>query len=392
MMASIMLSNADFKLLEEYNRTVTIAKHDAIINTCETCGCVDSFITDAAAGYKACSNCGRVINNDILDSNPEWKACDVGNSQPRCSGTTNSLLPQTSLSTTIGHGCNYRIRSLHNWNVMPYKERSLNIVLDIIKKKCESAGLITCIEDDAKILYKIATEYTDPSKAGHPIIRGGNKKGLIAACVLYACKRKDNARNLKEIANLFDMKPTRVNRGCKNFVKFVKYTNIDYGVNLSHPSQYIQHYCNIKHLDDDIVNDITTISDNVRKMNIIQSHTPISLAAACIMLYSKKSGKIDVNKSDLASVFKISEVTLVKTFANLCEYEGIIFDDDKIDEIMRAPCNMPCPKFLLDRLQRIKNISVKNYSDSVNIDILISMDISTSNYLIDMYNKCREYV
>ena len=46
------------------------------------------------------------------------------------------FLPRSSLGSTIG-GCNNKQSALQIWGAMPYKERSLNIVLKEISSRCK---------------------------------------------------------------------------------------------------------------------------------------------------------------------------------------------------------------------------------------------------------------
>ena len=113
---------------------------------------------------------------------------------------------------------------------MPYKERSLHQVLKEIQEKCRLASILKCIEDDAKILYKNISEttYTEGNNKGKPIIiRGKNRKSLIAACIFFACKRKGDTRSPKEIAKLFELKDTEITKGCKTFLKMRKSKNFE---------------------------------------------------------------------------------------------------------------------------------------------------------------------
>ena len=75
---------------------------------------------------------------------------------------------------------------------MPYKERSLNEVLTNITNKCFAFGITENIISEAKIMYKEVDDCKHNigrNKGKKIITRGTNRKGLIAACVFYACKK-----------------------------------------------------------------------------------------------------------------------------------------------------------------------------------------------------------
>ena len=364
---------------------------------CSNCGKADTIINDQFGGMDVCTNCGSVIDSMVLDHSPEWTNYDDGTQvSNRCGMPTNALLPQSSLGTTIGGNCNYKLKTLHNWGLMPYKERSLNIVLNIIKHKCEEAGLLGCIEDDAKILYKIASECKSMTHTNNNIIiRGKNRIGLMAACIFYACKRRGQTKSLKEIASLFGVKTARINRGCKNFIKYVKYKNIDYNTNLSHPSQYINQFCEKLKLDEKHHKFILELATNVQKINIVPSHTPISVAAACILLYATENSIKDVDKHIISSSFNISEVTIVKAYAKMVIHKGILFNTQLIDKIIAKSSsynkNIPVPDALVKRLKIVDTYDASKYCNVVAIDLYKYMFKDVTQHAVETYINCTEY-
>ena len=387
------------------------------VDTCSYCHESNTLVSDQFGGMVVCSNCGRVAKASLMDHGPEWKTYeDGGTSTSRCGMPTNALLPQSSLGTTISGNCNYRLKTLHNWGLMPYKERSLNAVLNMIKTKCATAGIIGCVEDDAKILYKIASECKTTSrncmngKNCNIIIRGKNRIGLIAACIFYACKRRDCAKSVKEIATLFNIKPSRVNRGCKNFVKYVKYKNIDYSTNLSYPSQYIIQFCeklkinnmvsnkstcNGKIIHIDYIKEIITIANNVQKINIVPSHTPISVAAACILLYIIENEIDEIDKRKISEAFDISEVTLMKAYNKIYRYHDVIMNNTSVDKYVNKSKtigeNMCVPEQLSARLRRVNKINTGVHINFNEIKLYKYLNVDIVKYMINTFGQCIEY-
>jgi transcription initiation factor TFIIB len=342
-----------------------------------------------------CTNCGQVVESFVLDHSPEWKNYDDCAGAKRCGLPTNTLLPQSSLGTTIGGNCNYRLKTLHNWGLMPYKERSLNTVLNNIKSKCEAAGLLGCIEDDAKILYKIASECKSGTKKNNIIIRGKNRTGLMAACIFYACKRRGHTKSLKEIAKLFGMKSSCVNKGCKNFIRYVKYKNIDYNTNLSHPSQYINQFCEKLKMDKKHTNITIKISTNVQKMNIVPSHTPISVAAACILLCATEHSLKHIDKHLISTTFSISEVTLMKAFNKIYKFKNVLMNNNTVAKLVGKSevnnTNIVIPEKLNKRLETIKTMDTMKYNNVVEIKLYKYMSANLSQHIMDTYNMCMTY-
>ena len=201
--------NELFDLLDE----IESIKENIIVNKkeniCYECKTSDKLVKDYSQGIIVCSFCGIVVSN-ILDDSPEWKQyADDKDTVGRCSQPTNYFLPVSSLSTTISCSGRNKVKMLQDWNAMPYKERSLNLVFKEIQNKCQKGNIVKYIEDDAKILYKNISDckYTSGKHIGKPIVfRNVNRKGIIAACIFYSCKRNGRTRSPKEIANIFNLK------------------------------------------------------------------------------------------------------------------------------------------------------------------------------------------
>jgi transcription initiation factor TFIIIB Brf1 subunit/transcription initiation factor TFIIB len=273
---------------------------------------------------------------------------------------------------------------------MPPKERSLNNDLNKIRSICKEASLLNCIEDDSKLLYKIASE-NKSEKNTNIIIRGSNRIGLIAACIFYACKRRGYTKNHKEIAKLCNITPPLVNRGCKKFIQCVKYKNIDYNTNISRPINYIKHFCEKLKIPDKYINYITEITEKIQKINIEQSHKPISIAAACILLCIKQLNIENIDKHKISSILDISEVTLYKAYEKLLFKKNIIFDIKPEKKIQNNINEKDIPKHFIERLEEIKKINLQDFSNLENIKIYKFINCDYQKYIIENINECLIY-
>lgn len=327
------------------------------IDKCPSCGTENKIRQDYGGGFTVCENCGQVLDN-VIDDAPEWRGFDDDNNT-RCSMPSSKLLPQTSLGTTITGGAfKSRIKVLHSWNAIPYKERSLHNVFKEIQDKCSKAKIIKCVEDDAKIMYKIINESRHTSgrnKGKYIIIRGGNRRSLIAACIFFACKKKDMIRSPKEIAELFNLKQTELSRGCKTFMRLIK-RKVELDMKVSMPEHFAIRFCNTLQIQQKYTENVLEITKNIHKLNIATEHTPLSIAIASILMVAERYGLTTITKKLLADKFDISEVTISKTCKKLWEYKDIISNNDIMMKIMRdhndKMANMQIPQNVLDRMKK----------------------------------------
>lgn len=304
-------------------------------------GCSDGgnrVVHDTVRGIRVCTECGNILE-DILDSNPEWNNySDSGKSDiNRCTAPTNPHLVRSSIGTSIATSYRSKVKLLQTWGAMPYDERSLNKVLKEIQFRCRKAELLKYIEDDAIILYKNISKCVHKkgdSKGKRIIIRGTNRKSLIAACVYYACKRKKMTRSHKEMAKIFELETTDITKGCKTFMKLMRICQMEYDFSSSKPEHFIPRYCKKLHLKKDDIDMTIKIADNIKKLNIASIHTPLSVATGSILLIITKK-KLPISKKKLAHEFGVSEVTVSKAYKRLKPHFNVIINDDVTDKLAK---------------------------------------------------------
>lgn len=302
---------------------------------CEECG-DDNIIEDTSLGILVCRNCGQVASG-LIDSGAEWSQYNDDNKKDmnRCSHPISQLLPQSSMATTIAGSCPSRIKTLHGWSAMPYKERSLNEVFKIIHEKCAKGKIMKCIEDASKIMYKNIAEckYLDGKNLGKSvIIRGKNRMSVIAACVLYSCRKKDKTRTPKEVAELFGLKHTEITKGCKIFQKLAKITNIELKLNSVNPEQFITRFCEELRVKKYFMDQAIQIANNAQKIQIASVHTPISLATGSILMMVLLND-LNIHKKIIAEQLNVSHVTVSKAYKKLEPFTNLLTNNELCDRL-----------------------------------------------------------
>jgi transcription initiation factor TFIIIB Brf1 subunit/transcription initiation factor TFIIB len=347
---------------------------------CEECQ-NDDIIEDTSQGILVCKGCGQVIDS-LMDTGAEWTQYNDDNKKDmnRCSHPISQLLPQSSIATTIGGSCSSRIKTLHGWSAMPYKERSLNEVFKIIQKKCQEGKIMKCIEDDAKIMYKNISDckHIEGKNEGKAIIkRGKNRMSIIAATVLFACRKKGKTRSPKEIAELFGLKYTEITKGCKIFQNLAKLKNMELNLNVTKPEHFIIRFCDELKIKKEYTEQAIQISNNVQKLQIASVHTPLSLATGSIYMMIQLNN-LDIQKKVIADKFNVSQVTIAKAYKKLEPFMDLLTNDHLCDrlsvEIKKYQDNIDLteelkPKFIRFNIDIPK--SIDKYSDnSIVYDII----------------------
>jgi transcription initiation factor TFIIIB Brf1 subunit/transcription initiation factor TFIIB len=353
------LDNA-YEFINNYQNDTEVAKFK-VPKVCPDCG-DRNIIDDQMRGRCICGNCGMELF-EYFDSSIEISNWDDKNDSDRCAQQTNYFLPQSSLGTSIGGG-NSKLKRLHIWSQMPYEERSLYDVLQEIETKCRRENIPKAVIDNARNLYKKFTE--QKNKEGKKIIiRGDNRKSLIAACVLEGAKMQKLPRSPKEIAKIFDLKVKHITSGCRKFFEVMDYNNYEC-IQSSKPEDFIDRFKGKLKLGEyaDLAKKIVK---NIVKLDIATDHQPPSIAASTVMLIYQIY-EIDYSIQNLSKIFDISDVTISKTYKKIVPYRKYILNDDVSEKL-----------FL--------NINIKNHNEYIeNILTVIEKNIFESKLKLDKFN------
>ena len=385
--------NELFKLLDEidYEDNNDEKEFDEVIQYdkiyCDKCNTEDHIAEDTANGIISCMKCGTFIS-EVFDVSPEWKSyVDGKNSSARCNAASNFFLPQSSLGTSIGGTNRSKIKLLHSWYAMPYKERILNNDLKEIQNICRQANILKCIEDDAKIFYKILSEckhVNGKNEGEYIIVRGIKRTSLKGACLYYACKRKGDTRSPKEIAKMFNIKYKNITKGCKTYKKLMKVQQIPYDSHVNNPEHFIKRYCKGLHITQDYVSEIMRIIKNIEKLNLISAHTPPSIALGTIILVIELNN-LDIDKTMIAEKFDMSPVTINKAYKKIKQYKKILINDELTDKIAKVINN---DKTNIKKPEKLKSVyknnilpSIPEYNNASYNEIINKFDNVNKEYI-----------
>ena len=320
----------DFDIFDAIFNQDTIKK-EKIIN-CKECKSNELIKKD---GYIICSNCG--LENDIILDRAVEYITDETNNNTRVGCASNPFLPLSSMGTKISGPYN-KISNIHNkWYRMVYKERSLLNVFSIIDEKCKKYNINKPIIDNAKIFFKKINDSTHTSgknKGKQRIVRGINRVSLIAACIFHGAEMQGTPRSQKEIAEVCNLNVTDVTKGCRKFREILQNDEILSYLEPANHLKYIIRYGEKLNIDKKYIDKCIEISNNIIKLDIASDHQPPSIAAGCIMLISDIY-KLNINIKYISSEFKISEVTIKKTFKKLDYFKELITSTEKVNEKLK---------------------------------------------------------
>ncbi len=312
------------------------SKPEIIVNNNICKNCKSSNLMDNNKGQIICRECA-VINCEFLDESPDISGNDNDpKNNSKYGAPSNFFFPKASLGTKmVSKGYN-RLSILQKQGQMPYKEKSLMDVLEVIQMKCKKYGITQSIIDSSKILYKKVSEsvHLKGKRVGKSIImRCINRRAMIAACLFHACKLQREPRSPKEIADIYDLEIKHVNRGCRKFCDIIDPNTLFYQIKSSQSTDFIERFAKKLNIDKMYIDISKDVSNNIHKLDLASTHEPPSIAAGCILLVTYYYN-IQLSKKQISDIFGISDVTISKTFRKIWPYHKIILNNTITDLIL----------------------------------------------------------
>jgi len=371
---------------------------------CQSCfknnGIKNTIIYDASEGCTICKECG-FIKKELIDQRPDWRQGEDDTKGARCNAITNPHLPESSIGTQIG-GPRSILQRTQGWISMKYRERTRYKVLKDITSKCKKGGIKEKVISDAESIFKIISEtkhISGPNKGDFVIVRGINRKSLIAACVYFACLKNNHTRSPHEIADLFEIEYTDLNKGCKTFSELMELrkqndsylNNIQFENNYSKAEDFIERYCIQLHIKKTHADIAITIAKNVEKLKLGSDHTPLSIATAAILLTISLNG-LSISKKCIANKFGISTVTLDRSYNQIKEFSEVLLDDETVNALVKHREQHRSSMIINTKLDLFKveeTNSIQEGYERILIDNETSKDLlkATDNKFIEIVNK-----
>lgn len=322
----------------------------------------------------SCTACGNHLGY-LIDNSAEYRWFGSEDRSPdptRVGNPLNPLLPESSLGTRIlarpgDSKVMRRIRQYHLWNIMPYRERTLWTVFEMLQVRASNAGVSNAIVEETKQLYAQVSPLC--------ICRGQQKDALLAACLYESLKRHDTPRRPAEIAEIFQIDVKLITRGVKQFSGLLdehlhavasaanaaanaaaSAVNAANAViakantasvvtekqapiipvliekKLDTPSTNFRHYLEPaiyrletpRSLHGQILEFASKIGDAIDELGICPETTPSSLAASALALACEHY-KLEKSNSEIAKVCSISAATLQKCLKRIDSWRSVLF-------------------------------------------------------------------
>ena len=288
--------------------------------TCPKCG--NTHLTkDYSRAEIVCEKCGLVIDADIIDQGPEWRAFD--NDQHEKKSRTGSpmtyRLHDKGLSTSIswqnrdayGHSIPprnraqlYRLRKWHTrTRISDGTEKNLSLALSSLDQMSSMLNLPRNIRETASMIYRKASR----SK----LTRGRTIEGITATVLYASCRQCNVPRTLEEISKVSQIKKKEVGRNYRNISRKLELRLLP-----TMPQDYISRFCGQLNLSTDVQVKAIEILKKASSEELTSGRGPTGMAAAAMYIASVLCGERRTQRK-VSEVAGVTEVTIRNRYKEL---------------------------------------------------------------------------
>ena len=290
-------------------------------NVCPECGF--ELTTDSEKAEIICKHCGLVVDENLVDMGPEWRAFDheQRDKRTRVGAPMTNTIHDKGLSTVIdwrnkdSQGRNIPERNRVSWyrlrkwqrkiRVSGATERNLAFALSELDRTSSSLSLPRSVREDASLIYRNAVN--------KKLIRGRSIEGVVAASIYTACRRCNLPRTLDEIAEV--SKVTKKDIG-RNYRFLARELNIKLAP--TSPADYVPRFASKIELSSEAQSKAIEIINNAADKGLTSGKGPTGVAAAALYIASVLLGERKTQR-DIAEVAGVTEVTIRNRYKELSE-------------------------------------------------------------------------
>jgi len=296
-------------------------KIDEIVQ-CPECGS-RHLSKDYSRAELVCEDCGLVIDQDLIDHGPEWRAFDSDQREKRArtGAPMTYTIHDKGLSTMIGwanrdaYGKSIPTRNraqlfrLRKWQartrISDGTERNLALALSNLDRMASGMELPRTVRETAAMIYRKA--------ASKNLVRGRSIEGVTAASLYAACRRCHVPRTLDEISIIARMSRKEIGRN-------YRYVARELGLKLipTSPEDYISRFCSELKLSADVQAKTLEILKEAADKELTSGRGPTGIAAASLYIASVLCGERRTQR-EIAETAGVTEVTIRNRYKELAE-------------------------------------------------------------------------
>jgi transcription initiation factor TFIIB len=281
-------------------------------NRCPRCGSTH-LVSDPENGEMVCANCGLVVEEELIDRGPEWRAftADEKQSRTRTGLGMSYTLYDKGLSTVFNgyrdaqgnrlkDETRIKMDRLRRYdNRSKFDEtwrRNLSIAMAELDRMAAALHLPQSVKEQAALIYRRALKMD--------LIRGRSIDAFVAASIYAACRQSKVPRPLKEITKTSTREHSEVARTYRLLIREMKLK-----MPVDDPMKFIPSIASKLNLRRDTEQYAIDILRRAKDRRGLTGKDPRGVAAAALYMACISNNDKRIQK-DVAEAAGTTEVTL----------------------------------------------------------------------------------
>jgi len=287
---------------------------------CERCQAKDTFIEDHIEGIVVCTNCGLVLEENIIADEYEKRTFESDNNEIKRVG------PPTRPEQAVESGTYLLIRQ----NGHTQKRTIYTKQTKIFKNYKRIQKLLTSADVFPNLIEKTKEEYKELAKIKN--FQGRNLNHIIIALYYYVCRKEKMAKTFKDVANMF---PSVTERQIKKAFNDIKSDVVDYDDEdelISMEKNFINMYIERDESKYEAKMLSYKIIKNINNNAVLEGKSPITVAGLSLMLSYKLLNDNSDDFKDFFSTF-VTKATLKKAFEQIKNNLDMVIPNEYMNKI-----------------------------------------------------------
>ena len=280
---------------------------------CPKCGS-NRITKDYSRAEIVCEKCGLVIDAEIIDHGPEWRAFDSDQREKRArlGAPMTYTIHDKGLTTTIswqnrdayGHSIPTRNRAqlyrIRKWQARTRfgdgTERNLAIALSYLDRMSSALSLPRNVRETAAMIYRKAVRMK--------LSRGRKIEGIAAAVLYAACRQCNVPRTLGEVSKVSELKKKEIGKDYRDLSHRLQLKLLP-----TLPQDYVSRFCSQLTLSSEVQIKAREILKKALIKELVSGRGPTGMAAAAIYIASVLCQERRTQR-EVSEVSSVTEVTI----------------------------------------------------------------------------------
>jgi len=287
----------------------------------------ENLVTSGDSNEVVCEDCGLVIEEQMIDRGPEWRAFNHSEreSKSRVGAPTTQTMHDKGLTTQIdwknkdayGRSLSSEKRSqmsrLRKWQerirTKDASERNLQFALSEIDRMASALGVPRSVREVSSVIYRRALK--------EDLIRGRSIEGVATSCLYAGCRQEGIPRSLEEVSEV-----SRVEK--KETGRTYRYVAQELSLEMEpvDPKEYVPRFSSDLGVSEEVKVKANEIIDKSAEQGLLSGKSPTGFAAAAIYAASLLCNDKKTQR-EVAEVAQVTEVTIRNRYQEQIEAMGL---------------------------------------------------------------------